>query len=328
MVRKFYIAIAFVLLSINLFAQEYSTGDIIEENGISYKVLVTYLVVHPKESPDTIKGPDKFYQAGELMVVKVDKGLKDVVIPPEVGRFKVIGLTDSLFYEHEHDRIWLPDLSFAGNGCFAKLKMGSGALVIHNISNLGMAVFDELDADLILDVTRQVAWGDSFRKMREDSTFTTSSPKGLIKVNTRMLGHVKSNPIYNDCYSANGRNYTNWINKAFRNDKAFTKNARLAKNASLSKRTYSTTPRKKKRGLTITAGVSNVKKLGYPWGNLTLKYYRLPKYTVMDKKRRVTKYYQDFIPTADATRKEGWFVKFVGEDGEIKYKLNGKKIRK
>lgn len=328
MVRKFHIAIAFVLLSINLFAQEYSTGDIIEENGISYKVLVTYLVVHPKESPDTIKGPDKFYQAGELMVVKVDKELKDVVIPPEVGRFKVIGLTDSLFYEHEHDRIWLPDLSFAGNGCFAKLKMGSGALVIHNISNLGMAVFDELDADLILDITRQVAWGDSFRKMREDSTFTTSTPKGLIKVNTRMLGHVKSNPIYNDCYSANGRNYTNWINKAFRNDKAFTKNARLAKNASLSKRTYSTTPRKKKRGLTITAGVSNVKKLGYPWGNLTLKYYRLPKYTVMDKKRRVTKYYQDFIPTADATRKEGWFVKFVGEEGEIKYKLNGKKIRK
>lgn len=223
MVRKFNIIIAFVLLSINLFAQGYSTGDIIEENGISYKVLVTYLVVHPKESPDTIKGPDKFYQAGELMVVKVDKKLKDVVIPPEVGRFKVIGLTDSLFYEHEHDRIWLPDLSFAGNGCFAKLKMGSGALVIHNISNLGMAVFDELEADLILDITRQVSWGDSFRKMRKDSTFRPSMPKGKVKIDTKKLKFIRKTPVYDDSYSATHLNYRSWINKAFNNDEAFIK---------------------------------------------------------------------------------------------------------
>jgi hypothetical protein len=328
MVRKFNIIIAFVLLSINLFAQEYSTGDIIEENGISYKVLVTYLVVHPKESPDTIKGPDKFHQAGELMVVKVDKKLKDVIIPPEVGRFKVIGLTDSLFYEHEHDRIWLPDLSFAGNGCFAKLKMGSGALVIHNISNLGMAVFDELEADLILDITKQVSWGDSFRKMRKDSTFRPSMPNGKVKIDTKYLKLIKNIAVYNDSYSATHLNYRSWINKAFNNDEAFIKINQEKKISSVGKRTYSTTPRKEKKGLNITASITDVKKLGYPWGNLTQKYYRLPKYTVMNKKKRVTKYYHDFIPTADATLKEGWYVKFIGEEGEVKFRLNGKKIRK
>ncbi len=222
MIRKVYTFIfAFILNAINLFAQEYSTGDIIEKDGISYKVLVTYLVTNPKESPDTITGPDKFYQAGEIMVTKVDEGLRDVVIPPAVGRFKVVGLTDSLFYRQEHDRIWLPDLNFAGNGCFAKLKMGSGALVIHNIDNLGTAVFDELDADLILDITKQPSWGNSFRKMNEDSTFSTSKPKGLIKINTKMLRYIGKNPIYNDSYSATTRNYTNWLNKAFNYDATF-----------------------------------------------------------------------------------------------------------
>ena len=117
MTRKIYIITAFILQIINLFAQEYSTGDIIEKDGISYKVLVTYLVTNPKESPDTITGPDKFYQAGEIMAIKVDGNLRDVVIPPAVGRFKVVGLTDSLFYRHEHDRILLPDLNFEGMLC-------------------------------------------------------------------------------------------------------------------------------------------------------------------------------------------------------------------
>lgn len=329
MIRKVYTFIfAFILNAINLFAQEYSTGDIIEKDGISYKVLVTYLVTNPKESPDTITGPDKFYQAGEIMVIKVDEGLRDVVIPPAVGRFKVVGLTDSLFYRHEHDRIWLPELAFAGNGCFAKLKMRSGALVIHNIDNLGSAVFDELDADLILDITKQIKFGESFRKMKEDSTFVSSKPKGLIKINTKMLRYVRKNPIYNDCYSATARNYTKWINDAYNNDDTFTSSYVADKNSFFSRRTYTTTPKKNKRGLTITAGAINVKKLGYPWGNLTQKYYRLPRYTVTSKKKkRQTKYYQDFIPVADAMQKEGWHVKFIDEEGEVKYMLNGKIIK-
>lgn len=329
MIRKVYTFIfAFILNAINLFAQEYSTGDIIEKDGISYKVLVTYLVTNPKESPDTITGPDKFYQAGEIMAIKVDGNLRDVVIPPAVGRFKVVGLTDSLFYRHEHDRILLPDLNFAGRGCFAKLKMGSGALVIHNIDNLGLAVFDELDADLILDITKEIRFGASFDKRANDSTFTSSKPKGLIKINTKMLRYVRKNPIYNDCYSATARNYTKWINKAYNNDDTFTSSYVADKNSFLSKRTYSTTPKSKKKGLIITAGAVNVKKLGFPWGRLTNDYYRLPRYTVSSKKKRgKSQFYQDFTPVADATLKEGWYVKFVGEEGEVKYMLNGKRIK-
>lgn len=329
MIRKVYTFIfAFILNAINLFAQEYSTGDIIEKDGISYKVLVTYLVTNPKESPDTITGPDKFYQAGEIMVTKVDEGLRDVVIPPAVGRFMVVGLTDSLFFEHEHDRIWLPDLAFAGNGCFAKLKMRSGALVIHDITNLGESVFDNLDADLILDITKQPSWGNSFRKMNEDSTFSTSKPKGLIKINTKMLRYIRKNPIYNDSYSATTRNYTNWLNKAFNYDTTFPNNYVEDKNSFFSRRTYTTTPKKNKRGLTITAGAINVKRHGYPWGRLTNDYYRLPRYTVSSKKKRgKSQFYQDFTPVADATLKEGWYVKFVGEEGEVKYMLNGKRIK-
>lgn len=328
MIRKVYTFIfAFILNAINLFAQEYSTGDIIEKDGISYKVLVTYLVTNPKESPDTITGPDKFYQAGEIMAIKVDGNLRDVVIPPAVGRFMVVGLTDSLFFRHEHDRIWLPDLNFAGNGCFAKLKMGSGALVIHNIDNLGTAVFDKLDADLILDITKQPSWGNSFRKMNKDSTFSTSKPKGLIKINTKMLRYIRKNPIYNDSYSATARNYTKWINNAFNNDETFASSNVADKNSFLSKRTYSTTPKSNKKGLIITASAVNVKKLGYPWGRLTNDYYRFPKYTVTTKKKRKSQFYREFTPVEDATQKEGWYVKFEGVEGDVKYKLNGKKIK-
>lgn len=328
MIRKVYTFIfAFILNAFNLFAQEYSTGDVIEKDGISYKVLVTYLVTDPKESPDTITGPDKFYQAGEIMAIKVDGNLRDVVIPPAVGRFKVVGLTDSLFYRHEHDRIWLPELRFAGNGCFAKLKMGSGALVIHNIENLGLAVFDELDADLILDITKEIRFGASFDKRANDSTFTSSKPKGLIKINTKMLRYVRKNPIYNDSYSATARNYTKWINNAFNNDETFASSNVADKNSFLSKRTYSTTPKSNKKGLIITASAVNVKKLGYPWGRLTNDYYRFPKYTVTTKKKRKSQFYREFTPVEDATQKEGWYVKFEGVEGDVKYKLNGKKIK-
>ncbi|MBP5703081.1 MAG: hypothetical protein J6X12_00100 [Paludibacteraceae bacterium] len=316
MIRKVYTFIfAFILNAFNLFAQEYSTGDVIEKDGISYKVLVTYLVTDPKESPDTITGPDKFYQAGEIMAIKVDENLKDVVIPSAVGRFKVVGLTDSLFYRHEHDRIWLPELNFAGNGCFAKLKMGSGALVIHNIENYGTAVFDELDADLILDITKVLKGAQAI------------NPKGIIKIDTKKLGHVKAHPIYKNCNSATADKYKKWINKAFNDDEEFSKNNATDKNPSLSKKTYTTTPRKEKKGLMITAGATNVKKLGFPWGKLTKEYYRQPKYTVVQKKRRKTYYYQEFTPVADATQEKGWYVKFTGEEGEVKYKLNGRPIK-
>ena len=316
MIRKVYTFIfAFILNAINLFAQEYSTGDIIEKDGISYKVLVTYLVTNPKESPDTITGPDKFYQAGEIMVTKVDEGLRDVVIPSAVGRFMVVGLTDSLFFRHEHDRIWLPELRFAGNGCFAKLKMGSGALVIHNIDNLGSAVFDELDADLILDISKNFNVEQSIK------------PNGKIKINTKNLSFIKARSIYNNCYSATADKYKTWINQAFNGEEAFFQKNAKEKNSSLSKKTYTTTPRNNKRGLTITAGAINVKKLGYPWGRLTNDYYRLPRYTVSSKKKRKDQFYQDFTPVADATLKEGWYVKFVGEEGEVKYMLNGRTIK-
>ncbi len=329
-ITRFFFAsvIAFVLHSFSLFANEYSKGDIIKKDGISYKVLVTYLVVDSKETTDTIQGPDKFYCSGELMVVDVDKSLNDVVIPPSVDRFRVIGLTDSLFYRHEHDRIWLPKLQFAGNGCFAKLKMKSGVLVVHDISNLGMGVFDELDADLIFDITRKVTWGNAFSKMRADSSFVPSVPKGLIKTNTRMLGFIRNSYVYDDCYGATADNYKKWINKAFNEDEKFQQNDLVSKSERFNKRTYSTTPRKSKNGFTITASAVDVKGMGYPWGNLTRSYYRRANYSVLDKKSRKTTYYQDFIPVADPIQKTGWYVKFVSNGEEVKYMLNGKLIKK
>jgi len=329
-ITRFFFAsvIAFVLHSFSLFANEYSKGDIFKKDGISYKVLVTYLVVDSKETTDTIQGPDKFYRSGELMVVGVDKSLSDVVIPPAVGRFKVIGLTDSLFYQHEHDRIWLPKLQFAGNGCFAKLKVRSGALVIHDISNFGLGVFDELDADLIFDITRKITWGNAFSKMLPDSSFTSSMPKGLIKTNTRMLGFIRNSRVYDDCYGATANNYKKWIDKAFNNDEKFQQNDLNNKTERFNRRTYSTTPRKRKNGFTITASAVDVKGMGYPWGKLTSSYYRRSNYAVLDKKSKKTIHYQDFIPLADPVQKMGWYVKFVSNEEEVKYMLNGKLIKK
>lgn len=329
-ITRFFFAsvIAFVLHSFGLFANEYSKGDIFKKDGISYKVLVTYLVVDSKETTDTIQGPDKFYRSGELMVVGVDKSLSDVVIPPAVGRFKVIGLTDSLFYQHEHERIWLPKLQFAGNGCFAKLKVRSGALVIHDISNFGLGVFDELDADLIFDITRKITWGNAFSKMLPDSSFTSSMPKGLIKTNTRMLGFIRNSRVYDDCYGATANNYKKWIDKAFNNDEKFQQNDLNNKTERFNRRTYSTTPRKRKNGFTITASAVDVKGMGYPWGKLTSSYYRRSNYAVLDKKSKKTIHYQDFIPLADPVQKMGWYVKFVSNEEEVKYMLNGKLIKK
>lgn len=334
MTRKVYTFIfAFILNTFNLFAQEYSAGSIFEKDGISYKVLVSYLVVDSKESPDTVKGPDKFYQAGELMVIKVDEGLNDVVIPPAVGRFKVVGLTDSLFFEHEHDRIWLPDLAFAGNGCFAKLKMRSGALVIHDITNLGESVFDNLDADLIFEVTKPINCKMAFQKRQDDSTLVPSKNNGIIKVSSDKLGLIDHTYIYDNSYSTSGVRYKAWVDKAFNNDDEFKKNALKDKYAYQNKKSYSTTPRNNPKGFNITANVVNVKKIKFPWGTLTNDYLRECQYRVDNKKKKRkgpnTVIYDDFIPVADATLKEGWYVKFVDLEGgkEVKYKLNGKLIK-
>lgn len=317
-----------LLSSVGLFAHEYEVGDVIEKNGITYKVLVSYWVTDSKESPDTVKGPNQFYSAGELMAIKVSKEQRDVVIPAAVGRYKVIGLTDSLFYGHEHGKIWLPELMFVGNGCFAKLKVDN-ALVVHNIGALGYAVFDELDGDLIFDVTRSIDLGNSFRKMQSDSSYAPCAPKGLVKFNTKMLSHAKTNPtVYASCYTASSKNYKAWLDKAFEEDSEFQKNELMDKNLMHCKRTYSTTPRLVKKGLTITSSAVAVKKMGFPWGTLTQDYYRQAKYSVVNKKKRKTVVYNDFSPVADAAQKAGWYVKFVGDQGEVKYMLNGKKIKK
>lgn len=326
----FTIIFAFVLTS-RLFADGWSMGDVIEKDGISYKVLVSYLVVDRKESPDTIKGPDKFYCSGELMVINVDKNLKDVVIPPVVERFRVVGLTDSLFFGHEHDRIWLPELQFAGSGCFAELKVGSGALVVHNIANLGDGVFDSLDADLIFDITKRINIGNAFRKKKEESRSVFSAPKGVVKIKTEMLKYIRGCRVYDDCYSATSNNFMKWIRKAFNGDEAFMKNALNDRGYNLGMRSYSTTPVKDKNGLLIVVSAVNVKGLGYPWGTLTNDYYRQSRYAVINKKnRRKLLYYQQFIPVPDATQKKGWYVKFIDKEKEVetKYTLNGKQMKK
>lgn len=341
---RFYTVLTVILFSVlssfSLWAREYSVGDVLEGGGISYKVLVSYLVVDSKESPDTIKGAGKFYYSGELMVIKVDEGLKDVVIPPAFGRFKVVGLTDSLFYGHTHDRIWLPELMFVGNGCFAKLKMGSGALVMHNVSDLGVGVFDSLEADLIFDITKKVNWGLAFKKKQVNPgpipengdnvfSYVECELNGLVKFNTKMLSYAKpSGVLYGNCYSATAKNYRAWIDKAFNYDAEFQKNDVLDKNVFHNKRMYSTTPSKSKKGLTITAGAANVKGLGYPWGSLTRDYYRQAQYSVLSKKGGKPVVYSDFSPVVDSANKDGWYARFQGEDGEVKYMLNGKVIKK
>lgn len=319
---------AFFLQTLNAFAEEYKRGDIIEKEGISYKVLVSYLVVDSKESPDTVKGPDKFYQSGELMVVKVDEGLKDVVIPPAVGRFKVVGLTDSLFYNHNHERIWLPDLNFAGNGCFARLKVGSGSLVIHNFVNFGTAIFDELDADLVLDMSKKPDWNNAFKKQINDSTLADSYIKGKYKIKTTNLKFIDKTPPYKKSYSALADNYKKWISQAFNDDSDFMKNDVVDKKAGLNKRSYSTTPKAKKKGFIITSSAVSPKWIFSQFGRLTQDYEREAKYQVIDKKKKLTYVYKDLIPVADATKKDGWYVKFVDENGvEVKYMLNAKLIK-
>lgn len=334
----FTIIFTFVFHLFRLCAQEYSIGDIIEKDGISYKVLSTFLVTDAKESPDTIKSPSKFYQSGELMAINVDEGLSDVVIPTSVGRFIVIGLTDSLFYNHEHNKIWLPNLQFAGNGCFAKLKMKSGALVVHNISQYGYGVFEDLNADLIFDITQEVSLSNAFRKdtmvissktKKPIKTYTESKPKGLIKMNTKMLKFDKYKDVYNNCYSATSKNYNNWLDKAFNNDKVFQNNDKADKNRQHNKRSFTTTPRGVNKGFSITASAINHKdyRERLPWGNLTKNYTRKTRYTVYNKRTRKQTYFDDFIPVYDISQKEGWCIKLVDEFGETRYTLNGKKIK-
>jgi len=317
------------VLSFRLMADDCTVGDVIEKDGISYKILVTYLVVDKKESPDAIEGPDKFYCSGEAMVIHVDKKLRDVVIPPTINRFKVVGLTDSLFYKHKHDRIWLPELQFMGSGCFAKLKVGSGALVVHNVANLGVGVFDGLDAELIFDITRKINLGKAFFKNHKDSAHVQCGPKGVVKIRTDMLRYIKPCWVYDECYSATSDNYKKWIRKAFNGDEAFMKNALNDRGYSLGMRSYSTTPSKAKDGLLIIASAENVKGLGFPWGSLTRDYYRQSKYTVVNKKkRRKVTCYRDFIPVVDATQRSGWYVRFLGKEGEERFSLNGKLLKK
>lgn len=333
------IIFTFILQSASIFAQNYAVGDIIKEKGITYKVLSTYLVIDSKESPDTITGPDKFYQSGELMVTEVDEGLIDVVIPTSVGRFLVIGLTDSLFYNHEHNRIWLPDLMFAGNGCFAKLKVGSRALVVHNIIEYGYGIFDRLDADLIFDITKPVSLASAFRKdttvistitQKPIRTYTKSMPLGAIKMNTRRLKNDRYKNIVPYCYTTTGKNYTQWLDKAFTNDKSFQKNDISDKNLLHSRRAYTTTPRGNNKGFVITASTTNRKEFqngNLPWGHLTKNYSRITKYSVINKRNRKNVNYDAFVPVADATQKGGWIIKIKNEYGEAYYTLNGKKIK-
>lgn len=324
----FTILFTLVLSFCRLFAQDYATGDIIEQDGISYKVLVSYLVVDSKETPDTIYGPENFYKAGEVMVTKVRDNTADVVIPASIGRFKVVGLTDSLFFGHEHDRIWLPDLLFAGNGCFAKLRVTSGALVVHNISRMGMGAFDELDADLIFDMNNGTTWGQAFLKRNADSTMTASRPARKVKTSARALPYLRNCDAYKYSISASGKNFTNWVDAAFKNDASFQENDRTDKNGRFNKKSYSTMPKAKpKKGFNITARAAEVKGMKIPWGSLTKDYYRVANYVVLDKKKKTTTNYSDFIPVADAMLKEGWYVKFVGDNGEVKYKLDGKIIK-
>ncbi len=311
-----------------LCAQEYSVGDIFEKDGISYKVLVSYLVVDSKETPDTIYGPSNFHQSGELMVTQVSKDLNDVVIPPAIERFKVVGLTDSLFFEHEHDRIWLPDLLFAGNGCFSKLKMRSGALVLHNIVRVGESVFDDLDGDVVFDMNGGVTWYDSFSKT-VDGKKVDSRPKGMVKFNSRSLATFRKSGVYDISISASGENFQKWIDSAFNNDENFKKNDIVDKNARFSKKMYSSMPKAKpKKGFDITVRGADVKKMGMPWGHLTTDYYREALYTVHDRKKNTSVNYKNFIPEENSSLKDGWYLVFVGDKGLEKYMLNGKKIKK
>lgn len=328
----FTILFAFFLQTLSIFAKEYKTGDIIKTEGISYKVLVTYLVTDAKESPDTIQGPDKFYQGGELMVIKVDEDLDDVVIPTSVGRFVVVGLTDSLFYNHTHNRIWLPELQFAGNRCFAGLTMRSGALVLHDIKDYGRSVFDGTNADIIFDIRGNSKFHGSFSKdtiiysanNRPVKTTKTYLPNGMIKTSFGMMKLLKDDNVINNCITAGGENYKRWINKAFNNDEEFQKNNLTDKNEHHSKKSYATEPYSSDKGLVITAYAKREE--WFPCGNLTERYIRVPQYRVYNKKTKKQTIYKEFLPIADATEKDGWHLKFTG-DRVVEYKLNGKMIK-
>lgn len=337
--RKIIVALLTVLFSVfQCFAQNWKMGDSFTQDGLTFKVVSHFLVTDPR---DSVLNASTFYDSGELMVINVSDALTDVVIPVAIGRYKVIGLTDSLFYGKTFNRVWMPELEFIGNSSFENAKIESGTLVIHNVNQVGFKAFHNIDARLCFDINRTISYFIP-KNEKNDSTSTADDsqilkqPKGGVVCHAKNIGKLSSSPYFG--YEIAGQNwfFNKCVSDAYGGDQEWINRPLGIKHTDLRfcKRNFSTTPSGVKKGLDVRISVFFNKNAyrsidgSFPWGRLTAEYGKLSYYSVYDKKKHTTVKYDYFKPQADPKLKEGWRLWLKNEEEEVVFSLKGKRIKK
>ncbi len=335
------ITFIFTLLTLHtLCAQERRKGDIFTENGITYKVVGEFLTIDAKDTKDAkegIAGPESFHWAGDALVIAVDEINKDVIIPPHVGRLKVIGLTDSLFYGKTINRIWLPrDLKIIGRSAFENARINSGMMIVHNVESYYKNCFKNLDAGVCFDVTKDIDPNNKNSKLKEH----ICEPTGGFYASTSCLKYLK--PIRNYLMTARSKNYDEWIDKAYQKDEDW-KALRLSfegSEAASAKRSFRTMPTSSKKYMNISIGLADVSKLyadtlaageknRFYYG-LTARYEEIAIYSVYNKSKKrgvTTKYKEQMTPVSNPALKEGWHLEFTNKGYVDKFQLTGKPVK-
>lgn len=330
--RSKFVVLSLVLLScLPGFAQNWKFGETFTRDGITFKVVGYCLVT---DSRDTVSNASTFYDYGELLVTNVSDALTDVVIPVAIGRYQVIGLTDSLFYGKTYNRIWLPELEFIGNSSFENAKIKSGTLVLHNVKQVGEKAFFNIDARLCFDISKPIAFYKP-KKNKKDTTNNTVEytqkelqPKGGVVCHTKSIGNLASSPYFGYEIAGQNRFFKKCVSEAYGGDKDWIERTLATKFTELRycKKNFSTTPSGVKKGFDVRAVISNNIR-NFPWGHLTAEYGKQSYYNVYNKKKRKDLRFDTFRPVADKS-KDGWHLQLSDGAGEVKFTLNGKRIKK
>lgn len=324
MKTSFFAFLTTLLLGFPCLAQNWKIGDVFNQDGITYKVVAYCLVV---DSRDTLLNASTFYDAGELMVTNVSDALADVVIPVAIGRYRVIGLTDSLFYGKTYNRVWLPELEFIGNSSFENAKIKSGTLVVHNVKRVGEFAFHNIDARLCFDTSKPIQSCNS-----KKYPVKAQQPKGGVVCHVRSVGHLASSPYWGYEVAGQDKFFKKCVSEAYNGDKEWIDRPLNIKNTELRycKKNFSTMPSGVRKGFEVRAKVRLSKSMekNFPWGRLNAEYEKQSYYEVYVKKKRKTVVYDTFKPVADQNVKEGWHLNFGDKDGEVSFTLKGKRIKR
>lgn len=328
MKKRILVFFATLFSTIACFAQNWKIGDVFTQEGITFKVVGYCLVTDPR---DTLLNASTFYDAGELMVTNVSDALTDVVIPVAVGRYQVIGLTDSLFYGKTYNRVWLPELEFIGNSAFENAKIKSGTLVVHNVKRVGEFAFHNIDARLCFDVSKPVAFVKIISSNTARYTQKQQQPKGGVVCHVRSVGHLASSPYWGYEVAGQDKFFKKCVSEAYNGDKEWIERPLTIIHTDLRycKKNFRTMPGAQK-GFEIRAKVRLSKSMekNFPWGRLNAEYEKQSYYEVYVKKKRKTVVYDTFKPVADQNVKEGWHLNFGDKDGEVSFTLKGKRIKR